>query len=147
MDSFVVKNGKKLKKGFTTGSAAAAAAKAAVKILFSDPDVSRVKIDTPAGVKLNLPLEKVKKNGKRVEAGIRKDAGDDPDITDGLLVFAEVKKCNNNPKKVLIRGGEGVGRVEKPGLPVEIGKAAVNPVPQKMIKNEVKKVLREGNNV
>ncbi len=144
--SYLIKDGEKLKKGYTTGSTAAAAAKAAVKSLLNQKEVKKVEIDTPAGVKLNLEVADIElKSGAKREiarASVIKDAGDDPDVTDGLKIFAKVELSDRAEIEVL--GGKGVGKVTKPGLAVEVGKAAINPVPHKMIKKEIKKLVPEG---
>ncbi|MFW6006412.1 MAG: cobalt-precorrin-5B (C(1))-methyltransferase CbiD [Halanaerobiales bacterium] len=149
MDNFyVIRDGKKLKKGYTTGSTAAAAAKAATLILFKNQKLNKVTIDTPAGIKLTLPVARVKHEKKGVKVGIYKYGGDDPDITDGIIIMAKVEEIKNKSKNnVIIKGGEGVGRVTKPGLPIAKGKAAINPVPQKMIRKEVKEVLPDSKRV
>lgn len=138
-ESYTIKNGEKLRKGFTTGSAAAGAAKAAALSLFQDKEPDSITISTPNGVKLQLePTFRDPEEGT-VIAGVIKDAGDDPDVTDGLEILAKVASVESG--KFILEGGEGVGLVTKPGLPVEKGKAAINPVPREMIKTEVKKVL------
>lgn len=144
-ESYTVKNGKKYRKGYTTGSAAAGAAKAAAKILFTDEKITKINIDTPANIKLELDLEDIEIGQDYVQTAIKKDAGDDPDVTDGLHIYACVKEIDK--KSIILEGGTGVGEVTKPGLPIEVGKAAINPVPRKMIKEEVGKVLPPGKGV
>lgn len=139
MDSlFVIKNGKSLRCGYTTGSCAAGAAKAAAIMLINKKIIDRVKIDTPKGIKLSLEVENQKIAEDSASCSIIKDAGDDPDATDGMSIFAEVSKRND--KKIIIDGGTGIGRITKKGLFGEIGEAAINPVPRKMIENELLKV-------
>ena len=140
-ESYVEKGGEKLRRGFTTGSAAAAAAKGAAKMLFKQSKVEEVTIDTPAGLKLNLELVESQFSDDSAQAAVVKDAGDDPDVTDGLKIRAQVKKAKAG---ISIKGGKGVGKVTKPGLPPEVGKAAINPVPRQMITQEVKSVLPSG---
>ncbi|MFW6278641.1 MAG: cobalt-precorrin-5B (C(1))-methyltransferase CbiD [Bacillota bacterium] len=157
MNSYIVKNGQKLKKGYTTGSTATGAAKAAARALFTGNKSKEVEIDTPAGVRLNLAVEKyeVEQEGESVRAAVRKDGGDDPDITDGILIWARVKELSSvsqtevseEEKRIIICGGPGVGTVTRPGLQLDVGCAAVNPVPREMIKKEVGKVLPEGKKV
>jgi len=144
-ESYVVKNGKKYRRGYTTGSAAAAAAKAATLILFNKKRMETVKLSTPSGIELELELEQIEEKDKFVRVAIIKDAGDDPDVTDGILVYARVEELSN--KGVVLEGGKGVGKVTKPGLAVKIGEPAINPVPRKMIKNAVKNVLPPGKGV
>lgn len=131
----LTKDGKKLRFGFTTGSCAAAAAKAAAILLLTGKAPKTVQILTPKGIQLTLEvLEARLENGKACCA-IRKDSGDDPDVTNGVLVYAEVS-CRAEPG-IEIDGGIGVGRVTKPGLKRPIGAAAINPVPLAMIREAV----------
>ncbi|MFW5976738.1 MAG: cobalt-precorrin-5B (C(1))-methyltransferase CbiD [Bacillota bacterium] len=148
--SYVIRNGKKLRKGYTTGSTAAAAARAATLVLFKKKKISSVQIDTPANIKLTLSVEEIKYNQNMVKAGIRKDGGDDPDITDGIMIYAEVreiKKDFDNQKRIVIKGGKGVGKITRTGLPVPEGEPAINPVPRKMIRKEVNNVLPDSKKV
>ena len=138
-EKYIKKNGKKYRMGFTTGSAAAAAAKAAAEMYFSRKIKKRVKIETPADIELTLELADIELKEDYVRAAVIKDGGDDPDVTNGLLIYARVKSISK--EDIIIEGGKGVGQVTKPGLPVSVGKAAINPVPRKMIKKEVKKVI------
>lgn len=139
MDSlYIIKNGKSLRCGYTTGSCAAGAAKAAAIMLINKKIIDRVKIDTPKGIKLSFEVENQKIAEDSASCSIIKDAGDDPDATDGMSIFAEVSKRND--KKIIIDGGTGIGRITKKGLFGEIGEAAINPVPRKMIENELLKV-------
>jgi len=134
-DRFVTKDGKRLRFGFTTGTCAAAAAKAATVLLLSGTAPKTVSIRTPKGVDLDLPvLEPTLRSGVATCA-IQKDSGDDPDVTNGVLVFAAVR-FSDRPG-VAIDGGTGVGRVTKPGLKQAIGEAAINPVPREMIRSAV----------
>ena len=144
LESYREKNSKKLKKGYTTGSTAAGAAKAAVKMLITRQKVETVEIDTPAGIKLKLKVESAIIEDEFSKASVIKDAGDDPDITDGVEIFAEARKIKD---KIEILGGEGVGKVTKPGLAVEVGQAAINPIPKKMIIQEISKLLADDKGV
>ncbi len=130
--------------GFTSGSAAAAAAKAATIFLFGEQVVSTVKIGTPIGVSLTIPIKRVEQKGAFVRAVVEKDAGDDPDVTDGLEIWARVREIESG---ITLEAGPGVGRVTKPGLAVAVGEAAINPVPRSMIVNEVSSVLPPGKGV
>lgn len=138
-EKYIKKNGKKYRMGFTTGSAAAAAAKAAAEMYFSRKIKKRVKIETPADIELILELAEVELKEDHASAAVIKDGGDDPDVTNGLLISARVEIISK--KDIVIEGGKGVGQVTKPGLAVPVGKAAINPVPRKMIKKEVQKVI------
>ncbi|HHT9150382.1 MAG TPA: cobalt-precorrin-5B (C(1))-methyltransferase CbiD [Candidatus Wujingus californicus] len=128
--------------GYTTGSCATAAAKAAAIGLFTGNIPDEVEIDTPGGVKLKLMILHKRLSDSFSECAVQKDAGDDPDVTNGCEVFARVEKKDIDI--VEIDGGEGVGRVTKPGLQVPVGKAAINPVPRRMIENAVRLVAGEG---
>jgi cobalt-precorrin-5B (C1)-methyltransferase len=138
--------GKKLRKGYTTGACAAAAAKGAALRLFSGERPDVVGVDLPGGRRASLEVQVL-----RVEAGaavccVVKDAGDDPDVTHGALICAEVKKAKERGRgrRIELRGGRGVGTVTKPGLQVGIGQPAINPVPRKMITRAVMDVLPAG---
>ncbi len=130
MEDFVVKEGRKLKCGFTTGSCATGAAKACAEMLLTDKIIAGIAIDTPKGIRLNLQVEDIIKQQGWVSCAVTKDAGDDPDVTHGIRIFARVEKIENG---ILIEGGEGVGRVTKKGLACAVGEAAINPVPRRMI--------------
>lgn len=132
---YLVKNNKKLRYGYTTGSCAAGAAKAAVLVLLTGKQVEEVEVWTPKGFVLSLEVEDVKQSDTVVSCGIRKDGGDDPDATHGILICAKVRKCSE--PGVQIDGGDGVGRVTKPGLEQPVGTAAINRVPRQMITEEV----------
>jgi len=129
------------RKGFTTGACACAAAKASTRMLFSQKKINRIEIMLPAGKKavFNIHGQKIDKN--HASCFVVKDAGDDPDVTDGIKIFAEAKQMKNNREKIEIKAGEGVGIVTKSGLGVTVGEPAINPAPRKMIADEVKKVL------
>lgn len=131
MNKYVYKNGKKLKYGYTTGSCATGAVKAAAWMLIHQKPLENVQVHTPKGWLLTLDLHDIEITKDHVVCAVKKDAGDDPDITNGLLIYAKVKKS----KVENIVGTEGIGQVTKPGLSVEIGKSAINPVPMKMIKD------------
>lgn len=134
---FVVKNNKKMRFGYTTGSCAAAAAKGAAETLLSGKEICMVELMTPKGILLHLQLEEIEKNEKVVSCAVRKDAGDDPDTTNGILIFASVRKTDSG---IIVDGGKGVGRVKKAGLQQKIGEAAINPVPKSMILKAVEEV-------
>ncbi len=127
---YTIKDGKKLRCGYTTGSCAAAAAKAAAVMVLSGRAVAAVSLQTPQGTELHLQPEDISFQENKVTCAIRKDSGDDPDITDGMLVYATVEKTASGLEIV---GGQGVGRVTKPGLACAVGDWAINPVPRRMI--------------
>ena len=128
--------------GYTTGSCATAAAKAAAIGLFTGNIPDEVEINTPIGTKLRLKIYHKQVSAYEAECAVQKDAGDDPDVTNGCYVHAKVKR--NFTQTIEIDGGEGVGRVTKPGLQVPVSHAAINPVPRRMIEGAVKEVI--GNN-
>ena len=142
-----------LRFGYTTGSCAAAAAKAAAQMLFSGEEIRQVRLMTPKGVELYLDVEDISRGPGSVRCGVRKYSGDDPDVTDGLLVFARVEKADpaeGSEKKeadlrfekdgIIIDGGAGVGRVTRPGLEQRVGQAAINKVPRRMIRDAVNEI-------
>lgn len=131
LDTYLVKGGKKLRKGYTTGSCATAAAKAASMMLHTQQPLAIIKIDTPAGISLSLKVWKPKVLEYEASCCIIKDSGDDPDITHGLEIFAHVQKRNDS--KIIVRGGVGIGTITKPGFWGKVGDPAINPVPKKMI--------------
>ncbi len=133
-----------LRYGWTTGSCAAAAAKAAALMLFSGEEFRQVRLMTPKGIELYLDVEDVTRLPDRVECAVRKYSGDDPDVTDGLLIYARVEKGDEESSglRVILDGGIGVGRVTKPGLEQQIGQAAINKVPRRMITEEVERICR-----
>ncbi len=132
---------KMLRCGYTTGTCAALAAAGAVRLLLTGEAPERVRITTPKGWTVELPLEVAVLDGGEARCAVRKDAGDDPDVTDGCLVCAAVSR--SEPGGIRIDGGAGVGRVTKPGLDQPMGAAAINSVPRRMITDAVKEVCDE----
>ena len=141
MEEYQFSQGKNLRCGYTTGSCATAAAKAAATMLLTGERVATVRIDTPKGVVLELEPLEVELAEQYVSCAIRKDSGDDPDDTNGVLVFAKVEKVVE--PGVHIEGGVGVGRVTKPGLACAVGGPAINPTPRRMITAEVGSVMEQ----
>lgn len=137
---YIVKNNKKMRFGYTTGSCAAAAAKGAVQMLLSGETKDEVELMTPKGILLHLKIEETKITEEEVSCAVRKDAGDDPDTTNGILVFATVRKQKQG---IVLDGGIGVGRVKKAGLQQQIGEAAINQVPKAMILKEVEALANQ----
>ena len=141
MEEYQFSQGKNLRCGYTTGSCATAAAKAAATMLLTGEPVATVRIDTPKGIMLNLEPLEIEVQDQYVSCAIRKDSGDDPDDTNGILVFAKVEKVVE--PGVHIEGGVGVGRVTTPGLSCAVGGPAINPTPRRMITTEVTSVMEE----
>ena len=141
VEEYQFSQGKNLRCGYTTGSCATAAAKAAATMLLAGERVATVRIDTPKGVVLELEPLEVELAEQYVSCAIRKDSGDDPDDTNGVLVFAKVEKVAE--PGVHIEGGVGVGRVTKPGLACAVGGPAINPTPRRMITAEVGSVMEQ----
>lgn len=133
-DYYVIRGNKKMRFGYTTGSCAAAACKGATEILLSGQKRETVSLMTPKGILLTLQLKDIHTEPGKVTCAIQKDAGDDPDTTNGILVYATVQKTKT--LGILLDGGIGVGRVTKAGLSQKIGEAAINPVPKAMILRE-----------
>ncbi len=132
---------KKLRYGFTTGSCAAAAAKAALLMLLGESDIHNVTIMTPKGIPYNAEIVDIERSedGKTVSCAVIKDGGDDPDVTTGSGIYAIVTLTDGDGIEIL--GGDGVGRVTKPGLDQPVGEAAINSVPRKMIRENLSEVL------
>lgn len=140
MEEYRIKDGKKLRLGYTTGSCAAAAAKAAAWMLLTGQRKERIQIQTPKGIPLDLQVCDIRMELDRVSCAIEKDGGDDPDVTKGMHITAAVTPAEE--PVIRIDGGEGVGRVTKPGLDQPIGNAAINSVPRKMIRENLEEVCK-----
>lgn len=138
MEEYIVKDGKKLRLGYTTGSCAAAASKAAAWMLLTGKRKEQIRINTPKGITLNLDVQQISMEDDVVSCAIKKDSGDDPDVTKGTLIYAQVS-FSDTPG-ISIDGGEGVGRVTKQGLEQPVGAAAINSVPRRMIRENVQEV-------
>ncbi len=138
-DLYTIKDDKKLRCGFTTGSCAAAAAKAALCMLLDDKELPQVSIMTPKGITYIAEVVDIVRDKDQVSCSVIKDGGDDVDATDGMKIRASVRLCDGG--EILIDGGEGIGRVTKPGLDQKIGEAAINSVPRRMIRDCMLEVL------
>lgn len=154
-DNVVVSQGKMMRRGYTTGSCAAAASKAAAVMLLSGEETDKIKLETPKGITLTLDVLDILRGPGYARCAIRKDSGDDPDDTNGTLIYATVSEAEAvipeeelcmQPRtasveqlddRVEIWGGIGVGKVTKPGLSCRVGGPAINPVPRRMITQEV----------
>ncbi|MDR2658539.1 MAG: cobalt-precorrin-5B (C(1))-methyltransferase CbiD [Spirochaetaceae bacterium] len=137
-ENYIFVDGKKLRRGFTTGSCAAAAAKGAAALLLRGDVEDLNAVETPAGKPFKPPLYDLVCDGVEAGCAVKKDGGDDPDITSGCLVYAKVKKCGG--ETFVIEGGEGVGRVTLPGLDQPVGAAAINSVPRLMITDALREI-------
>lgn len=133
---------KELRKGFTTGSCGAAAAKAALYMLLTGSVKDEIEIITPGGAVFRTEVKDIFREGNRVRCAVVKDGGDDPDVTTGLHVTAEVlaEERADGALEIRIEGGPGVGRVTLPGLDQPVGNAAINRVPRQMIEKELSEV-------
>ena len=152
------KGGKYLRRGFTTGSCAAAASAAAVQMLLTGEIVQEAEIRTPGGPVYRAQILNPEITGSaagtiagersampvKASCAVRKDGGDDPDITTGTLIAAEVTRVEE--PGIFIDGGKGIGRVTKPGLDRPVGEAAINTVPREMIRENVERVISEWQN-
>lgn len=157
----VVSQGKLMRRGYTTGSCAAAASKAAAVMLLSGEETDSIKLDTPKGITLTLDVLDILRGPGFARCAIRKDSGDDPDDTNGTLIYATVSSLRAGiPEEELVMqphtasveqlddrveiwGGIGVGKVTKPGLSCKVGGPAINPVPRKMITREVLAAMKQ----
>lgn len=139
MEQTVYKNQRELRRGYTTGSCAAAAAQAAAMLLLTGQAPCEILLHTPKGTVLHLAVEQAQRDANTAVCAIRKDSGDDPDVTHGIRIFATVSKAE---KGILIEGGKGVGRVTRPGLSVAVGEAAINPAPRAQIAAALERAAR-----
>lgn len=130
-----------LKTGYTTGTSATAATKAALFTLIYSEEVFETDVILPKGriVKLKIAWTRIDETKRSVTCAVIKDGGDDPDVTHGTEICSTVS-FNSYKGEISINGGIGVGRVTRPGLGLEIGSAAINPVPKKMLENVIKEV-------
>ncbi|WLI77620.1 cobalt-precorrin-5B (C(1))-methyltransferase CbiD [Kosakonia sp. H02] len=138
-DDPVWHNGKALRKGYTTGSCATAAAKVAALMVLRQHIIHQVSIVTPSGVTLRLNVESPHIEGQQGIAAIRKDGGDDVDATHGMLIFARVTLTDDG--EITLRGGVGVGTVTRKGIGLAVGEAAINRTPRQTIEAAVREVI------
>ena len=131
-----------LRRGWTTGACATAATRAAVTALLTGRFPDPVSITLPKGEKPAFPLAFEEAGEAWARAGIVKDAGDDPDVTHGAVIVSTVRR-NERGEGIVFRAGKGVGTVTKPGLPLEPGEPAINPVPRKMMRETIEEVAAE----
>lgn len=139
-----------MRYGFTTGSCAAAASKAAAYMLLTGKAKNKITIQTPKGIAYTADITDIKRSENEVSCAVMKDGGDDPDVTTGAYIYASVRILHSDTSALCkkkqdlaiinIDGGDGVGRVTKPGLDQPVGNAAINHVPREMIEKEVREV-------
>lgn len=143
IDEFNIKNGHTQRYGFTTGTTATAAAMGAAYMYLSDKrDI--VDVELPAGITLTIPLEFVKKEKNLFTCGVKKNAGDDPDVTDGILISTKLEFIKKeNCLEFNFFAGEGIGVFTKDGLALPKGEAAINPVPRQMMIDNLSVILKE----
>ena len=143
-EHFVQSGTKQLRCGYTTGTCAALAAEGATQLLLTGTAPKTLSVRTPKGWTVEVVPEVCEQTEDgTVRCAVRKDAGDDPDVTDGMPVVATVSLGEPSSEAVVIDGGDGVGRVTKPGLDQPVGNAAINRVPRQMIRDAVLDVCEE----
>lgn len=135
---YIDQGGKQLRLGFTTGTCAALASAGAARLLLTGKAPETVRLVTPKGIPVEVELEDCKIECGTARCAVRKDAGDDMDVTDGMRIYAAV--CPSQSPGITIRGGRGIGIVTKPGLDQPVGEAAINRVPRQMILDAVENV-------
>ena len=139
-EQYLQRGRQKLRCGYTTGACAALAAKAAAKMLLTQQMAQEETLVLPKGLAVTVPIEEAAFSPSFASCAVRKDGGDDCDATHGLLIYARVSPCAH--PGVEIDGGQGVGRVTRPGLDQPVGAAAINSTPRRMIREEVEAVCR-----
>ncbi|HBF7898988.1 cobalt-precorrin-5B (C(1))-methyltransferase [Clostridioides difficile] len=166
MEEYVYIDGKKYRRGYTTGSCATGASKAAVYMLITKNRINTINIDTPKGIPLLLKVDNINISDTFVECSIKKDGGDDIDATHTMDIYVRAEIVSKNDKNkgyltlkdidslstnseckselykfIRVYGGIGIGVVTKKGLSVDVGKPAINPTPLKMINHEIRKLI------
>ena len=139
-EHYVRSGTRQLRRGYTTGTCAALAAAGAAELLLTGKAPEALSLLAPGGLRVEVRPEQCLMEGLAAVCAVRKDAGDDPDVTNGMLVFARVEK---QERGIRLEAGEGIGRVTKPGLDQDVGEAAINSVPRKMILAAVEAVCAE----
>jgi len=129
----------KLRTGYTTGTSATAAAKAALLSIINQTKIENVDVKLPKGNFIKIPINFCQFDQNRAKCSVIKDGGDDPDVTHGAEIVVELS-FTDKINEIEIDGGEGVGIVTKPGLGLELNKAAINPVPKKMISENLREI-------
>ena len=140
MDEYSYVNGKKLRKGFTTGTCATAATAAAISMILNQDIEEKVTVSTANGVEVTMDIKDPSFGELTASAAVEKDGGDDADATHGLLIYSTVTLLPDS-NNIEIDGGEGVGRVTQKGLKCDVGMAAINPTPRAMIEKTARQLL------
>lgn len=140
MDDYAYVNGKKLRKGFTTGTCATAATAAAISMILNQDIEEKVTVSTANGVEVTMNIKNPTFSETTASAAVEKDGGDDADATHGLLIYSTVTLLPDSTE-IIIDGGEGVGRVTQKGLKCDVGMAAINPTPRAMIEKTARQLL------
>jgi len=140
MDEYSYVNGKKLRKGFTTGTCATAATAAAISMILNQDIEEKVTVSTANGVEVTMDIKDPSFGELTASAAVEKDGGDDADATHGLLIYSTVTLLPDS-NDIEIDGGEGVGRVTQKGLKCDVGMAAINPTPRAMIEKTARQLL------
>ncbi len=140
MKEYINKDGKRLRLGYTTGTCAAAASKAAAWMLLTGKLLRHIGVSTPGGMDVSLELKDIQTDENAVSCAVIKDSGDDPDVTNGMYIYARVSKTDE--PGVTIDGGQGIGRVTKRGLDRSVGEAAINTGPRTQIRENLIEVCR-----
>ena len=140
MDDYAYVNGKKLRKGFTTGTCATAATAAAISMILNQDIEEKVTVSTANGVEVTMDIKDPSFSEHTASAAVEKDGGDDADATHGLLIYSTVTLLPDS-NDIEIDGGEGVGRVTQKGLKCDVGMAAINPTPRAMIEKTARQLL------
>lgn len=153
IDEFVYVDGKKYRRGYTSGSCVCGATKAALIMLLEKRNINEVRIGTPKGVDLDLKIDNISRGKDWIQCSVKKDGGDDIDATHGMDIFARLElvqadqvpdfRSDLDSDYLFITSGQGIGRVTKKGLDIRPGRPAINRVPLKMILKEVQETLDE----
>lgn len=140
LEHYIEVGQRRLRCGCTTGTCAAAAARSAALLLLTGAAPGSVLVDTPAGLTVEVEVEEQHRTADEAVCAVTKDAGDDPDVTDGLRIVAAVRRAAD---RLHLHGGKGVGRVTRPGLDQPPGAAAINSVPRRMILDQLRRTAEE----
>lgn len=141
-EHYIRSGNRRLRCGYTTGSCAALAAAGAAELLLTGQAPETLTLLTPGGLRIETTPVFCRMEGDRAVCAVQKDAGDDPDVTDGILIVATVGRTAEG---ITIDGGEGIGKVTRPGLDRAVGEAAINSVPRRMIFTAMETVCDELN--